>query len=331
MLVAICGLAIASCGGGGGFFGGITSAVGQALRPVGNLIDENPIPFGDAIVTLVDFADDSVGRLGRTQEVGRTDANGNYSVEIPAQRVAAIIVTGDNDQGQAVRVSGLVTPDQENVSKVLNSQTDIACEAGLSALNDGTIAPGDFSQDRINRLETAAGEFIAANPDLNVLDPAAVSAAASMVRTMTNVGANSAPAGAFGPAAETAPIDETTPVEEPEMMTEEPVDELNCASGTFTCNDGAVVCAEFVCNSGNDCADGSDEDPSICGEQSGCCVATAGCPSETGTSCGETCCCCGINEICDRDNPENGCVSTNGRGVLDPNNPLSKLINGTYY
>lgn len=323
-LVAVGGLVIASCGGGGGFFSGITNAVGQALRPVGNLIDENPIPFGDAVVTLVDFADDNVGRTSRTQEVGRTDADGNYSVDIPGQRVAAIIITGDNDQGQAVRVSGLVIPDQESVSKTLDSVTDIACEAGLSSLNDGSVSPALYNQQRVDNLENAAGDYVAANPDLDILNPAEVSAAAMAVRTATNDGLIAAPTGAFDQPAEETPAEET-PMEETGT-------ELNCASGTFTCADGgAEICAEFVCNSANDCADGSDEDPAVCGEQSGCCVATAGCPSETGTSCGETCCCCGINEICNRDAPELGCVSTNGRGVLDPNNPLSKLINGTYF
>lgn len=79
--------------------------------------------------------------------------------------------------------------------------------------------------------------------------------------------------------------------------------------GSFTCGGGDVVCADLVCNGSADCADGSDEDGDLCGDESSCCVATQGCPSETGSNCGETCCCCPYGQICDPVDYRNGCVA----------------------
>lgn len=78
--------------------------------------------------------------------------------------------------------------------------------------------------------------------------------------------------------------------------------------GTFACDNGEVICADVVCNTQDDCGDGSDESSELCGDPTHCCVATQGCPSETGSTCGETCCCCPYGQICDQDNWANGCV-----------------------
>lgn len=78
--------------------------------------------------------------------------------------------------------------------------------------------------------------------------------------------------------------------------------------GTFACDNGEVICADVVCNTQYDCGDGSDESSELCGDPTHCCVATQGCPSETGSTCGETCCCCPYGQICDQDNWANGCV-----------------------
>ncbi len=83
-----------------------------------------------------------------------------------------------------------------------------------------------------------------------------------------------------------------------------------CMSGTFTCTNGTIVCANLVCNSTNDCGDNSDETSDLCDTESSCCLSTNGCPGETGSSCAETCCCCPLNMICDRQNPANGCISS---------------------
>lgn len=78
--------------------------------------------------------------------------------------------------------------------------------------------------------------------------------------------------------------------------------------GTFACGDGDIICADIVCNGRDDCADGSDEAADVCGDPTHCCVATQGCPAETGSSCAETCCCCPYGQVCDREDFSRGCV-----------------------
>lgn len=89
-----------------------------------------------------------------------------------------------------------------------------------------------------------------------------------------------------------------------------------CTSGVFACNNGSLICRSLVCNGRSECGDGSDE--SVCGTELSCCQATNGCPGETATSCAESCCCCPYGEVCDRDNPANGCVRASlGGGDAD--------------
>ena len=309
------GLTGASCSGSSSIFDGIANVVGQALAPIGDVIDANPIPLGEAVVTLLDFADETVARTARVQEVGRTDADGNYSVEIEAQSVAAIIIDGQTDSGP-VRISGLVNPDRSSISKVLNPGTDIACEAGISAINDGTITPDMLDESRVANLEDAAEDFLDANPNINFYDPAAVSAAAQAVRSATDNGAVGAADGAFGEDAETEP-----PVEETEV--------LNCETGIFTCEDGTEICSEFVCNDAGDCPDASDENSDICADGVECCVATNSCPSESALDCDDQCCCCNVNEICDPFDSSVGCVQAFARTAPDANSALGRVLKGS--
>lgn len=83
---------------------------------------------------------------------------------------------------------------------------------------------------------------------------------------------------------------------------------LQCASGTTSCGDGTIICAEQVCNTVRDCEDGSDEAPDVCGDASSCCQATSGCPGETGSSCTDSCCCCPLGSVCDQGSFASGCV-----------------------
>ena len=80
----------------------------------------------------------------------------------------------------------------------------------------------------------------------------------------------------------------------------------NAAPDQYVCRNGSVILRELVCNGTENCPGGDDE--ANCGTEASCCVATNGCPSETATSCGETCCCCPYGYICDQQNPANGCV-----------------------
>ena len=66
----------------------------------------------------------------------------------------------------------------------------------------------------------------------------------------------------------------------------------------FHCADGSCIAAAVVCNGVSDCPGGDDEDPATCFDQHNCCVATRGCPGETGSSCASTCCCCPYQEAC---------------------------------
>ena len=322
--LAVLPLVATSCGGGGGgIFGGVTRAVGQAVRPLTGVIESNPVPLGRAPVALVDFADGEVGRIARTTDVGTTDDNGNFAVDIPAQTVAIIIVRGQTDQG-AVRIAGLVNPNEENVTKNFDGITDIACESALSAINDGTVTPDQVTPDRVKNLEDASAQYLQVNPNVNFFDAAQVSAAARVVREVTNVGAIPAPEGAFGGDQSAA-----TPTPTP---TPAPGEAQQCSAGTFTCDDGTVICTELVCNQQNNCPDESDEASTLCSDQGSCCQATQGCASETATSCGTTCCCCGLNEICNRSELSAGCVEVAAKSNPSPADSLSKLLfDGPYW
>ncbi|MEA2626903.1 MAG: hypothetical protein QOD06_2948 [Candidatus Binatota bacterium] len=69
-----------------------------------------------------------------------------------------------------------------------------------------------------------------------------------------------------------------------------------CPSDQFRCNDGSCIPRNLVCNTQPNCPGGDDE--SLCTDERSCCVATAGCPGETGSNCADTCCCCGVAEAC---------------------------------
>lgn len=101
----------------------------------------------------------------------------------------AVIVTGIVN-GDTIRVAGLLAASSNNVDKQLDGQTDIACEAGLNAVIDGSIAGEDLGPNRIANLEAAALRFVVTT---DFTDPAAVTAAANQVRALTDDGAHPAP------------------------------------------------------------------------------------------------------------------------------------------
>lgn len=79
---------------------------------------------------------------------------------------------------------------------------------------------------------------------------------------------------------------------------------------TYNCVNGRIISADLVCNGHNNCGDGSDETEEKCGSEASCCILTGGCPSERSHTCGEFCCCCPDGQVCDRDNPANGCINS---------------------
>ena len=44
------------------------------------------------------------------------------------------------------------------------------------------------------------------------------------------------------------------------------VDVTTCAPGEIRCESGGCIPTSFLCDDDNDCGDGSDESPSICGK-----------------------------------------------------------------
>jgi hypothetical protein len=83
--------------------------------------------------------------------------------------------------------------------------------------------------------------------------------------------------------------------------------------GTPTVQGSSNTCGaspDQMCNGVSECPDGSDEAPDVCSDQGQCCVATNGCPGETGAGCGDGCCCCPSGQACSQSNPSIGCVSS---------------------
>ncbi len=238
LAVGVLTLGLSSCGGGGGgFFSGVANIAGKAFRPVSDVIDSNPLPLGKAPVTLIDFADDNVGRNLRTMVVGETDEEGNFNVSVQGQEIIAIVVNGTVD-GQSFRSSGLVQAGKSSINKNFNAVTDIACEAMIGALNRGELVPNTVTQRQIDVLEEAAKTEV---PNVDFTDPASVSAAARRIAAATANGTVSLPT-------DTTPDSGT----------------LGCQTSETTCADGFPICAELFCDGTVDCADGSDEDTAVC-------------------------------------------------------------------
>lgn len=124
-----------------------------------------------------------LGRAGEITAVSSTDDDGNYFVTIPPTVSAAVIVFGE------VRVSGLVDVRFGSKTKSFDGITDVACEAGVTAVVEGAITSVELDEERINNFEAGARAYLAAN-SLNFADPAAVTAAAQAVRVLTDDGAH---------------------------------------------------------------------------------------------------------------------------------------------
>jgi hypothetical protein len=77
----------------------------------------------------------------------------------------------------------------------------------------------------------------------------------------------------------------------------------------FSCSNGSCISASIVCNGIPDCPGGEDEDPGVCFDPQNCCVATRGCPEETGSSCAATCCCCPLQQACCADSSQGCCAA----------------------
>ncbi|MBT8468420.1 MAG: hypothetical protein HKN10_17310 [Myxococcales bacterium] len=190
----ILALPIAGCGSDGAALGGALSRVfGRAFAPETDGDQKNSVPLADGTVILLQY--DEEGNL-ESAEVGMTDASGNFVVDVQAQPVVAIVVQGMTNDGN-VDISGLYNPDEPTIEKDLDPATSVACIAGISAIDDGSITEEQLDEARIQNLEDAAADYIAANPDFDFYDSMDVDAAVAAVRTATDDGANPAAPGAF--------------------------------------------------------------------------------------------------------------------------------------
>lgn len=236
---------IISCGGGGGGggdFEGEAQVAGRAVAPSTGLSGSPEVPLANGTVTVLGVLP---SRLAQTSssDGGMTDADGNYLVTLPAGG-GAIIVNGTID-GNPIRISGLLKQQSGNESKGFHQFTDIACQAYISALNSGELAPEHLTPERIDILENAAIEYLATN-QVNFFDPASVTVAANEIKNRTGNGA--------------FPSTPATPTPTPE-------DNASCQQGLAMCADGFPICEELFCNGTVDCADGSDEAHSVCNPQ----------------------------------------------------------------
>ena len=178
-----------SSDGGVGSGTGISRLLGQALAPETTADETKDVPLPGATVVLLEY--DEEGNL-QSAMVGTTDADGNFVVDVQAQAVVAIVVSGMTKDDEA-EVSGLYNPNQPTITKDLDPATSVACIAGLTAVGDESITQEQLDETRVQNLEDAAEAYIATHPDFDFYDPDQVAAAVEAVRVGTNDGANSPP------------------------------------------------------------------------------------------------------------------------------------------
>ncbi len=171
---------VGGCGNDGSGSSNRVNIGGNANFPVEN----GGQPVADSPFVIVDPR-----RIDDPLTTDVTTSDGRYFGIVRKLVSVAVIVTGTigND---TIRVSGLLAAESNNVDKQLDGQTDIACEAGVTAVQDGSIDGDDLGANRIANLEAAAQRFVATT---DFTDPASVTAAANQVRALTNDGANPAP------------------------------------------------------------------------------------------------------------------------------------------
>ena len=194
-LVAVVLLSLAcACGGGGSDGDDNENNTEARLQGTANLPPE--VNASSAPVINADFKVIDLEKPVATQQVatGVTDGQGKYDVVVKQSKLVAVVVNGE------VRVSGLISADPDagksntdnkgflDISKNFNGVTDIACEAGVTAVNTGAVSASDFKASRIANLEAGA-LVVTSSSSVNFRDPAAVTAAAALVRSLTQDGA----------------------------------------------------------------------------------------------------------------------------------------------
>jgi len=172
------GFIVGGCGGGGSG-GNRVNVGGTANYPVAN---------GGQLVVGTPFIIIDPDRPDEPLASDISTPTGRFFGIIRKTVSVAVILSG-SVQGQAIRVSGLLAAQSNNTTKQLDGQTDIACEAGVSAVIDGAITGNELDTERIQNLEDAATRFVATT---DFTKPASVTASALQVRALTDNGAHPA-------------------------------------------------------------------------------------------------------------------------------------------
>jgi len=180
------------CSTNSGTAGGpVSRLIGRALAPEPD--SDETFPLADQVVVLLTY--DEQGNIV-SAEVGTTDANGRFVVDVEAQAVVAVVVGGMTDEGDT-DISGLFNPDEAEIEKDLDEATSIACVAGLTAIGDGLITEEQLNAERVQNLEEASVEYILANPDFDYYSETDRTSAVEAVRDATDNGAHPAASDAF--------------------------------------------------------------------------------------------------------------------------------------
>ncbi len=166
LILVICMLAALSCGKSNG---------SQTLNGTATF----PEQVGGGPVANTNFVVVDLNQPGApTVAQGTSNADGSWFVPEAKGLNVAVIFQGRSPSG-TVRVSGLTRPNDTGFEKRLTGQTDIACEAGLSAVLQGLISGGQVDGKLISQLEQTAASFVGTT---NFLNSASVSASAAQVR-----------------------------------------------------------------------------------------------------------------------------------------------------
>lgn len=188
--VALLGLSVllsagvfAGCGDhGGNEDDGIVFLSGNAFFPPEVVAQKTPVAFSP--FSIVDLQRSAANQVVFT---GTTDEQGGFAVQLVQSKAVAVIVSGP------VRVSGLVSVDpfefdkETETSKEFNGTTDVACEAGVTAVQQQAITAEDLTVERIQNLELGAQRVLQTTA-VNYFDPTSVTAAAAQVRALTDDG-----------------------------------------------------------------------------------------------------------------------------------------------
>lgn len=177
-------LLLAACGGNDAEDVNARTLIGTAL----SVLDGSPQP--NRAFTVIDLAQPS-GSPAATVANGTSSSTGQFSFDVKSGLHIIVVFPPSGNQP---RTSGLFSVDETGNGKALQNFTDIACQAGATAVGAGAITAAQLDQARINNLEAGAqtvlSEHNAANAPVDFTDAQSVSDAANEVRTRTDDGAH---------------------------------------------------------------------------------------------------------------------------------------------